>query len=564
MRISTLLSSWPAQLHLWGWVMVAFSLTPNVQAQALHNEQGDASNVFAEAQHAVGFPIAGSLAQRDADLYQVCFPTTVPQILRYYAETPGTSSSGRPLDAQTYLGWGPSLTETSWAWKGLDDLRSNFVGFIQMESCVQIGLSVSSSPATGYPVIVDDPLRVDASMSVRPEIPNYTLELLAARKLRADRVRTQPQVEFLDIRNQQISVYDLSQTEAVVFTYDNPTGAFDPGEVKVSMFRAGPGTSGQRIRVYGNVRGDCAVLNPDGSIASMGADNIRHLDFVNTPGVYPAPAPFQDGIERGALCDYAVQEGQTVVVGNFIGPNGTVRGPGDCEFCVRDAESSLPVRRAQVIALVYSPSVTFASTPVQVVRDAATGYGLILVTCDGSRQTSAYRVTLPDQGFMADLQFVTDANASATWSQAGAFVDTLWVPPGVLPEGGPVRVVVTPLGADAHWDFAELTDQAINVTVGITVGDEDVPQASSLDLSVFPNPATTSLTATLQLGRSSFVTVVVLDMMGREVARLHEGALSAGQQSLPLDTRGLASGVYLLRVSGEDGLVAAQRFSIVR
>jgi hypothetical protein len=91
----------------------------------------------------------------------------------------------------------------------------------------------------------------------------------------------------------------------------------------------------------------------------------------------------------------------------------------------------------------------------------------------------------------------------------------------------------------------------------------DVPPAkppiAGLELrGVMPNPARGASTVRLALGRESRIRVQVLDIAGREVARLADGVQPAGEHTLTWSgetSRGTkaAAGLYLVRVSG-DGL----------
>ena len=87
---------------------------------------------------------------------------------------------------------------------------------------------------------------------------------------------------------------------------------------------------------------------------------------------------------------------------------------------------------------------------------------------------------------------------------------------------------------------------------------------SDLSLSVQPNPLRSTGAVRFTLNAPADVSVSVVDVTGRVVARIHEGALGAGPHALRLDVRGLASGVYLVRVSGAGGVAAAQRVSVAR
>jgi hypothetical protein len=67
-----------------------------------------------------------------------------------------------------------------------------------------------------------------------------------------------------------------------------------------------------------------------------------------------------------------------------------------------------------------------------------------------------------------------------------------------------------------------------------------------------PNPFRGEAWMTLQVRESQSVRAELYDVLGRRVATLHEGVLDAGREHrLSLDGRGLSSGLYLVRVAGE-------------
>jgi hypothetical protein len=68
----------------------------------------------------------------------------------------------------------------------------------------------------------------------------------------------------------------------------------------------------------------------------------------------------------------------------------------------------------------------------------------------------------------------------------------------------------------------------------------------------FPNPVRGASWLTLQVRETQSVRADLFDVVGRRVATLHEGTLTAGREHrLVLSNRGLVSGLYLVRISGE-------------
>lgn len=81
-------------------------------------------------------------------------------------------------------------------------------------------------------------------------------------------------------------------------------------------------------------------------------------------------------------------------------------------------------------------------------------------------------------------------------------------------------------------------------------------EAPSLGVTVrppTPNPFSGRTVLPVELARPGAVTVDVVDVLGRLVARAFDGRLAAGAHRLPVDSAGLAPGVYLLRVATPEG-----------
>lgn len=98
-----------------------------------------------------------------------------------------------------------------------------------------------------------------------------------------------------------------------------------------------------------------------------------------------------------------------------------------------------------------------------------------------------------------------------------------------------------------------------------TEGGPDGPtSAEALTLGApYPNPSAGGVTVPLALARTAAVRVTVIDMLGREVAVLHDGSLAAGRHPFTLDGSDLLAGLYVVRVVGE-GLEVTQRVTILR
>ena len=90
---------------------------------------------------------------------------------------------------------------------------------------------------------------------------------------------------------------------------------------------------------------------------------------------------------------------------------------------------------------------------------------------------------------------------------------------------------------------------------GITVANESdasgLPDGLLLS-SAYPNPFVSEARFDVTLERSQSVRIEMFDVLGRQVRLLYEGTLAAQTpHTFEVDGRGLPSGMYLYRVTGE-------------
>jgi extracellular elastinolytic metalloproteinase len=114
---------------------------------------------------------------------------------------------------------------------------------------------------------------------------------------------------------------------------------------------------------------------------------------------------------------------------------------------------------------------------------------------------------------------------------------------------------------------ASVTDgtEAFDLPPGVIVSTEDGALPGGFTLTAaYPNPFTAQARFALEVAQAQPVTVAVYDVMGREVARLHDGVLAAGtRHAFEIDGAALAAGVYLVRVRGED-FAETRRITLLR
>jgi photosystem II stability/assembly factor-like uncharacterized protein len=77
----------------------------------------------------------------------------------------------------------------------------------------------------------------------------------------------------------------------------------------------------------------------------------------------------------------------------------------------------------------------------------------------------------------------------------------------------------------------------------------EVKKISSLSMSCFPNPASTSTRISYSITQRSNILLQAFDVMGREITRIAGGSEEAGSYEIVWDTKSLPSGSYLIRLS---------------
>ncbi|MBT3229931.1 MAG: T9SS type A sorting domain-containing protein [Candidatus Marinimicrobia bacterium] len=120
-------------------------------------------------------------------------------------------------------------------------------------------------------------------------------------------------------------------------------------------------------------------------------------------------------------------------------------------------------------------------------------------------------------------------------------------------------VDVTPLTVGTEWSFLGVESQYNGVFQLLVAYDADIMSTSDIDVidtkpsqfglnPAYPNPFNPSTTLSWKLESSSEVMLRVMDIRGREVARLAEGTSGPGQFSMSWDASELSSGVYFIQL----------------
>ncbi|MEL6442605.1 MAG: right-handed parallel beta-helix repeat-containing protein [Bacteroidota bacterium] len=162
---------------------------------------------------------------------------------------------------------------------------------------------------------------------------------------------------------------------------------------------------------------------------------------------------------------------------------------------------------------------------------------------------------------------VLDVAEAALWAREGLFADAAARVDAVAatePDAEAARGLMqlaehyatrAEEAAEASGGGARLANQAPSVASTTSTPGDPV-------LWVYPNPTTRTATVSLSVGTATAARVMVYDVLGRTVARLHDGAAS-DRLRLTLDTAALPAGVYVVRAETDD-TVLTRRLTVVR
>ncbi len=122
----------------------------------------------------------------------------------------------------------------------------------------------------------------------------------------------------------------------------------------------------------------------------------------------------------------------------------------------------------------------------------------------------------------------------------------------VAPIGSLTGIVLVDLAGDGTTPPAGTVIRFSTPEQPVSTEDDAPTQPPAFALgAAYPNPVRSAATVPFEVGRAGRVRLAVYDVLGREVAVLAEGSLSAGEHQARLDGSRLASGVYVVVLEAE-------------
>lgn len=105
-----------------------------------------------------------------------------------------------------------------------------------------------------------------------------------------------------------------------------------------------------------------------------------------------------------------------------------------------------------------------------------------------------------------------------------------------------------------QWQVSNSITRGLTNGTGTSVSDNAANSKTFVLHQNYPNPFNPSTSISYQLNSNSFVSLVVFDLMGREIRTLVNKNTEAGNHSIEFDASGLNSGIYLYRLKSSSSI----------
>jgi beta-N-acetylhexosaminidase len=103
----------------------------------------------------------------------------------------------------------------------------------------------------------------------------------------------------------------------------------------------------------------------------------------------------------------------------------------------------------------------------------------------------------------------------------------------------------------AYNRILKLKKERIPTSTEDLLAEHSHQQPGEIQIKNYPNPFNPATTLEIQLAETQHLSVEIFNMMGQKIQTLADNSFSAGVQTFHFDGSKLASGIYLVRVTGE-------------
>jgi hypothetical protein len=161
-----------------------------------------------------------------------------------------------------------------------------------------------------------------------------------------------------------------------------------------------------------------------------------------------------------------------------------------------------------------------------------------------------------------EVVYSTDCGASWTpvWSESGSTLatapvttsyfiptSTQWVSKTIDMGSVPANSMIAFRATSDYGNVLYIDNVKFEAFVGVA----HTPSLTSA--SLYPNPATQSVSINLMLAHPDALSISLLDATGRSIKRLASGSYTAGPQHFNFETASIPAGLYMVQISGTEG-----------
>ncbi len=110
------------------------------------------------------------------------------------------------------------------------------------------------------------------------------------------------------------------------------------------------------------------------------------------------------------------------------------------------------------------------------------------------------------------------------------------------------------MGFPMYFMQAEGISQLLDTLIGPywTSCEDDICPPPTVSLSCYPNPFNPSTTISFELPKAAEIELNLYNLKGQRIKQLFQGRKQSGKHSFELDCEGLSSGIYLIRLKGDN------------
>jgi hypothetical protein len=97
--------------------------------------------------------------------------------------------------------------------------------------------------------------------------------------------------------------------------------------------------------------------------------------------------------------------------------------------------------------------------------------------------------------------------------------------------------------------------------MNVVAGQNHSGETPTESISVYPNPANTSVSVKIDLLKNSLISITLYDISGKQISLTKNQSMNAGSNTIEIDTQFLEPGYYLLTINTD---TSAQTIPLIK